>query len=103
VFTNQNKMKKRYHLVLVFVAFAVIVYLDRNSISSIGTMITDELGLTDIQWGFVLSAFSFAYGAFEIPTGIIVDKHGPRNTLFRIVVWWSGLKLAVLPFQPLPS
>lgn len=82
-------MKKRYQLVLVFVVFAVIVYLDRNSISSIGTMITDELGLTDIQWGFVLSAFSFAYGAFEIPTGIIVDKNGPKKTLFRIVVWWS--------------
>jgi MFS transporter, ACS family, glucarate transporter len=86
---NQNKMKKRYHLVLVFVVFAVIVYLDRNSISTLGSMITDELGMTDIQWGLVLSAFSFAYGAFEIPTGMIVDKHGPRNTLFRIVVWWS--------------
>ena len=82
-------MKKRYHLVLVFVVFAVIVYLDRNSISTLGSIITDELGMTDIQWGFVLSAFSFAYGAFEIPTGMIVDKHGPRNTLFRIVVWWS--------------
>lgn len=82
-------MKKRYQLVVVFVLFAVITYLDRNSISSIGSMITDELGLTDIQWGFILSAFSLAYGAFEIPTGIWVDKNGPRTTLFRIVIWWS--------------
>ncbi len=82
-------MKKRYQLVTLFVIFAVITYLDRNSISSMGDDITKELGLTDIQWGWVLAAFSLAYGAFEIPTGMMVDKIGPRITLFRIVVWWS--------------
>ncbi len=82
-------MKKRYQLLLVFVIFAVITYLDRNSISVIGTKITDELALSDKQWGLVLGAFSLAYGAFEIPTGILVDKYGPRITLFRIVIWWS--------------
>jgi sugar phosphate permease len=82
-------MKKRYQLLLVFVIFAIITYLDRNSISVIGTKITDELQLSDKQWGLVLGAFSLAYGAFEIPTGILVDKYGPRVTLFRIVIWWS--------------
>ena len=82
-------MKKRYQLLLVFVIFAIITYLDRNSISVIGTKITDELALSDKQWGLVLGAFSLAYGAFEIPTGILVDKYGPRITLFRIVIWWS--------------
>ncbi|MFN8357859.1 MAG: MFS transporter [Spirosomataceae bacterium] len=82
-------MQKRYQLVLVFVIFAVITYLDRNSFSSIGEDITRELGLSDKQWGLLLSAFSLAYGGFEIPTGIMVDKVGPRRTLFRIVVWWS--------------
>jgi ACS family glucarate transporter-like MFS transporter len=82
-------MKKRYQLLLVFVIFAIITYLDRNSISVIGTKITDELQLSDKQWGLVLGAFSLAYGAFEIPTGMLVDKYGPRITLFRIVIWWS--------------
>lgn len=82
-------MKKRYQLVIVFVVFAIITYLDRNSISSIGEDITRDLGLSDNQWGLVLAAFSFAYGVFEIPTGIMVDKIGPRRTLFRIVIWWS--------------
>ncbi len=82
-------MKKRYQLVLLFVIFAVITYLDRNSISALGEDITRELGLSDSQWGIVLAAFSFAYGAFEIPTGMMVDKIGPRKTLFRIVIWWS--------------
>ena len=82
-------MKKRYQLVLVFVAFAIITYLDRNSISAIGGSLTKDLGIDDEQWGLVLAAFSLAYGLFEIPTGILVDKYGPRITLFRIVIWWS--------------
>ncbi|QJD80712.1 MFS transporter [Spirosoma rhododendri] len=86
-------MKKRYQLILVFVVFAIITYLDRNSISSVGDDITRELGLSDQQWGLILSAFSLAYGAFEIPTGLLVDKVGPRKTLFRIVLWWSVFTL----------
>ncbi len=82
-------MKKRYQLVLVFVVFAVITYLDRNSLSAISTDIIKDLGLTKIEWGWILGAFSLAYGLFEIPTGILVDKYGPKVTLFRIVIWWS--------------
>jgi MFS transporter, ACS family, glucarate transporter len=82
-------MKKRYLLVVVFVIFAIITYLDRNSFSSVGEYITKELGLSDSQWGMILSAFSLAYGGFEIPTGMMVDKIGPKRTLFRIVIWWS--------------
>jgi ACS family glucarate transporter-like MFS transporter len=82
-------MKKRFQLVLLLFVFAVITYLDRNSISSLEKYIIGDLGLTDIQWGYILSAFSLAYGLFEIPTGIMVDKFGPRITLFRIILIWS--------------
>ncbi len=82
-------MKKRYQLVLVFVVFAVITYLDRNSISVISKDMMKDLGLDKEQWGLVLGAFSLAYGLFEIPTGMLVDKYGPKITLIRIVLWWS--------------
>jgi MFS transporter, ACS family, glucarate transporter len=82
-------MQKRYLLLILFVIFAIITYLDRNSISVIGSSITEELHLSDNQWGLVLGAFSLAYGLFEIPTGMMVDRYGPKVTLFRIVIWWS--------------
>lgn len=86
-------MKKRYELVVIFIIFAIITYLDRNSISSIGDDITRELNLSDKEWGMILSAFSLAYGAFEIPTGMMVDKIGPKKTLIRIVLWWSAFTI----------
>jgi sugar phosphate permease len=69
--------------------FSIITYLDRTSISITGNNITSELGLSITQFGWVLAAFSFAYGIFEIPTGILGDKLGPKKILTRIVIWWS--------------
>ena len=37
----------------------------------------------------MFSAFTFAYALFEIPTGWLGDKIGPRKVLMRVVLWWS--------------
>ncbi len=40
--------------------------------------------------GWIFSAFTFAYAAFEIPSGWLGDRFGPRLALTRIVLWWSA-------------
>ena len=49
-----------------------------------------DLHLTDVQMGLVFSAFAAAYALFEIPSGFLGDKLGPRRVLMRIVIWWSA-------------
>ena len=39
--------------------------------------------------GWAFSTFIFAYALFEIPSGWLGDKFGPRKSLTRIVLWWS--------------
>jgi MFS family permease len=34
--------------------------------------------------------FALSYGAFEIPSGAMGDRLGPRRVLTRIVLWWSA-------------
>lgn len=80
---------KRYQVLIVMSIFSIITYLDRTSISITGNNITSDLGLSVTQFGWVLAAFSFAYGIFEIPTGLLGDKLGPKKILTRIVIWWS--------------
>ena len=49
-----------------------------------------DLGISTERWGWVLGAFVLSYGLFEIPTGVMGDRLGPRSVLMRIVLWWSA-------------
>ena len=52
------------------------------------------MGLDAVQMGWVFSAFTWAYAAFEIPSGWMGDVMGPRKVLTRIVIWWSAFTAA---------
>jgi MFS family permease len=82
----------------VVVAFALLMaalaYLDRVAISTASVAIRRDLGLSDAQLGYVFSAFTLAYALFEIPSGWLADRFGPRLMLTRIVLWWSAMTAA---------
>jgi len=69
---------------------AIITYVDRVCIAVAGPRMQDELGISPEAWGWVASVFFISYGAFEIPTGLLCDRIGPRKVLTRIVLWWSA-------------
>lgn len=57
-----------------------------------------------LAWGWVTGIFTLSYAAFEIPSGALGDRIGPRRVLTRIVLWWSGftsLTGMVTGFYPL--
>ena len=73
-------------LVLLF----AITYIDRVCISVAGPRIQQYLGIDPVGWGWVTAMFTLSYCIFEIPTGALGDRLGPRRVLARIVVWWSA-------------
>jgi MFS family permease len=76
-------------LVLLIFLFA-ITYLDRVSISVAGPRMQEDLHIGPVGWGWVTGMFTLSYGLFEIPTGAMGDRMGPRRVLTRIVLWWSA-------------
>jgi len=83
---------RRSLLGLVF-ALAVITYLDRLCISAAMPWMAAEFNLTPDQKGWIFSAFTLAYAAFEIPSGWLGDRFGARMALTRIVLWWSAFTM----------
>jgi MFS family permease len=84
----------RYGVVGFAVALAVIQYVDRVCISQAAPLVSEDLGLSPRQMGYVFSAFTLAYALFEIPGGYLGDRIGPRKVLLRIVLWWSFFTVA---------
>ncbi|MFM9076443.1 MAG: MFS transporter, partial [Bacteroidota bacterium] len=81
---------KKNGVLLLLATLSVITFLDRNAISIASVRITSELGLTDSQFGWILTAFTLSYGLLEIPMGLWGDRYGEKNVLLRIVLLWSA-------------
>jgi sugar phosphate permease len=71
-----------------------VAYLDRVCIATTAPAMKADLGLSDAQMGYVFSAFTLAYALFEVPSGWLADRFGPRLMLARVVVWWSAMTAA---------
>ncbi|HVU16137.1 MAG TPA: MFS transporter [Candidatus Didemnitutus sp.] len=90
----EEPSRARRWVIVLAVALAVVQYIDRVCISQAAPQIMHDLGLTEVEMGMVFSAFTFAYALFEIPSGWLGDRIGPRRILLRVVLWWSAFTAA---------
>lgn len=93
--SGQPATRTRYWVVVFAISLAMIQYIDRACLAQVQPEIMGDLKLTDTQWGYINSAFAAAYALFEIPTGWLGDRIGPRKVLTRVVLWWSLFTAAV--------
>ena len=68
---------------------SAIAYLDRVNISIAGKSIAREFNLSNIQLGYIFSAFLVGYALFQAPAGSLADRAGPRLVLTLSVFWWA--------------
>ncbi len=80
----------RYSMLALFCTLSMITYIDRAFWGSAQEDVRKSLGLSTVaDLVIALWAFQLAYALFEVPTGYLGDRYGPRKTLIRIVLWWS--------------
>jgi len=66
----------------VFAPFAVgyyLSYLLRNVNAVIAPELTSEFSVSAAQLGLLTSAYLLAFGAFQLPLGLLLDRYGPRR------------------------
>ena len=83
-------MPHRYRVLILLFLLVLVMYLDRLCIAVAGPRIQRDLALGPHEWGWVMGAFTLAYALFEVPSGVLGDRIGPRKVLTRIVLWWSA-------------
>jgi ACS family glucarate transporter-like MFS transporter len=81
---------KGYLLVAALFVLSLITYIDRAAISSVKGPMTEDLALSDQSMGAVFGAFALGYALFQVPSGSLADRFGPRLALAGVVTVWSG-------------
>lgn len=81
----------------------VINYMDRVNISHAIVLIAEEMNLSALQQGVIMSSFSWGYVLFMLLGGWLVDKYGPRVMNAIACLTWSlftGLGALTGSFYP---
>ena len=81
--------RTRWLLIGWMLVISAVAFLDRTNISVAGRSMENEYGLTDVQLGWVFSAFLLGYALFQAPGGRIADKYGPHRVIAFATVWWG--------------
>lgn len=74
-------------LIVVFFTYA-IVFMPRLCIPALSPFIRDEMVLTSVEVGFLSTAAAMGNWVMQLPSGVIVDRLGPRWIMF------AGLMMA---------
>ncbi|MEU7831842.1 MULTISPECIES: MFS transporter [unclassified Nonomuraea] len=83
------RSRLRWTIIALSGAGLTIAYLDRSSLSVASTYMQHDLGFDQTTKGILLSSFFWTYAIFQLPSGWLLDRFGPRVVYPIAVVWWS--------------
>src|SRR5271170_2612570 len=75
--------------------FGVLVnYFDRVNLSVSQAALQSAFGISTVTFGFLLSAYSWTYAAFQLPSGLILDRFGVKLVGRIGTLLWSVASFA---------
>src|SRR5690242_2097883 len=66
----------RWLVILIFGLSSVLNYLDRQLLAAVAPTLRQEFGLSNAEYGMLLSAFSITYMLMSPLAGLFVDRVG---------------------------
>lgn len=84
------RVPHRRWLIAGLLGFGVLInYFDRVNLSVAKDALHHDFGLSNVAWGYLLSAYNWTYAALQLPTGVLLDRFGVQ-TIGRIsALLWS--------------
>jgi ACS family glucarate transporter-like MFS transporter len=86
---TQYQTRIRWLMVALIFCLSVLMFIDRVNIAIAAKYIMPEYGLSEVQMGWIFSAFVLGYAILQIPGGWLGDRFGPRRVLAGAIFWWS--------------
>lgn len=87
--SEQKPTHIRYLIVLFLFLVTSLNYADRATLSMVGKDLSKQFGFDAVSMGYLLSAFSWAYCAAQIPGGWLLDRFGSKRVYGWSIALWS--------------
>jgi MFS transporter, ACS family, glucarate transporter len=95
-----SRLRVRWSIFGYMFAFAFVIYLQRTSFSVTAVQMMPELGISQVELGWLFTAYLIVYMAFQLPGGIFGEWLGARKAL--VITGLVGFAAAMAtPLVPL--
>jgi ACS family D-galactonate transporter-like MFS transporter len=81
--------RRRWVIACVLGLGVLINYFDRVNISVSQAALHATFGITTVQFGYLLSAYSWTYAALQLPCGVLLDRLGVKLVGRISTLLWS--------------
>ncbi len=80
---------KRWHIAVLLGLGVLINFLDRVNLSVAHGALQSAFGMSDVFFGYMLSAYSWTYAALQLPSGALLDRLGVRRVMLGATALWT--------------
>ena len=102
--TSHAKAQRwRWLALSVFILSSALNFLDRQLLAALAPTLQQAFRLTDVQYGYVISAFSLPYALSAPLMGMLIDRVGLRRGPSIAVSIWSFAGMATGLVSGLPG
>jgi MFS family permease len=86
---DKNIPPKAWQVVFLLFFVGLLNYLDRNTITTMHTSITEAIPMSDKQFSLLTAVFLWVYGIFSPFAGFLADKFGRSRIIIISLFIWS--------------
>jgi ACS family hexuronate transporter-like MFS transporter len=86
---DSDQDRKRWGILALLFFSIAINLLDRQVLAVLAPLIRDELRLSNTEYSYVVTAFLAGLTLAQVPSGMLIDRVGPRTGLPLLMLWWS--------------
>ncbi len=81
--------RARWGIAVLLGAGVLVNYFDRVNLSIAHGALQSAFGISDVTFGYLLSAYSWTYAAMQLPSGSLLDRWGVRRVMLAAILLWS--------------
>jgi MFS transporter, ACS family, hexuronate transporter len=87
-------LRMRWTICAMLFAATSINYMDRQVIGLLKPTLEQSIGLTEVNYGYIVAAFQVAYAVGLVVAGVLVDRLGARAGYMLFMALWSTAGMA---------